>query len=168
MELNTGLLTVIVGMLGILLGTFLSPYLNHRLTLKYNRRDFLFKKKLEYFEQIALSLEENIRMYTRTIKEISFLKDKKRREEVIKNIKRERKKFKIMGSPLYFNVEFISQKIKRFVEIEKEIFLKLERMQEKKVEEEIEEIREDLKEDIKKITFLGNELIREMRIELQK
>ncbi len=69
-DINTGLLTVIVAMMGIFFGTLISPYLNHRLNLRTNRRDLFFKKKLEYFEKIAEGIENNIRIYRNSILKI--------------------------------------------------------------------------------------------------
>jgi hypothetical protein len=168
MEFNASVLTAIAAMTGIVLGTFLSPFLNHQLTLKYNRRDFMFKKKLEYFEQVASCLEENIKMYKKFVKEVSSSENEKKDGKILKKIKEGRKKFRIMPSHLYFNVKIISKKIKNFVETEKKIFSSFERLEETKDEQEIEAIKNNLGESLKNLTLFGNEIIIEMRKELAK
>lgn len=168
MEINASVLTAIAAVTGIILGTFLSPFLNHQLTLKYNRRDFMFKKKLEYFEQVALCIEENTKMYRRVISDIQSPLKKKDEEKVLEEIKKERKKFKILASPLYFNIEEISSKIKKFVDKEKEIFSSLEKAKEMKDSEESKKIKEKLGGDLKELISLGEDIVQEMRSELGK
>ncbi len=168
MAINPSLLTAIGVLSGTILGTFLSPFLNHQLTLRYNRREFMFKKKLEYFEQVALCLEENIKVYKSAMKKVQVSHNKRAKEGMLEKIKSERKRFKIMASPLYFNVEKVSLKIREFVNVEKEIFQCFEALKDEKNGESFEKLEKHLEEELKKLVSLGNEIIIEMQKELGK
>ena len=90
MDLNASMLAVLVGMLGIFFGTLISPYINHKLTQRYNRKDLFFKKKLEYFEGITECIEKNIKLYRNSINKAE--QNNQETKEIIENIKKERKK----------------------------------------------------------------------------
>ncbi|MCK9595623.1 hypothetical protein M0R19_00335 [Candidatus Pacearchaeota archaeon] len=120
--MDAAAITAIIGIVGILLGTLIAPRVNHNLGARYNRKDLLFKRKLEYFEKIVDTIEKNKRMYNQTIGKIEFSKDKKEIKKVVEELKQSRKNFLIMASPLYFDVRALSERIVRFVRVEKEIF----------------------------------------------
>lgn len=161
---ETTIITLIIGLLGIILGTFLSPFLNHRLNIKYERRGIFFKKKLEYFEEIARNLEENIKMYKNLIGKIAETKKKKKFIKILDELRKRRKKFRIMASPLYFNTNFLAEKVLRFINLEKIIFIDLKKMIE---ENEVDEkIMNNLKISLKELKRTGSEVVNEMKKEL--
>lgn len=161
---NPSLLTVLVGALGILLGTLISPFINHRLTQRYNRRDLFFKKKLEYFERIVECIEKNIRLYKASIYRAE--QNAKKVRPIIETLKRERKNFLISSSPLYFDTLKLSRHIKNFTRIERRIFIELNDLKpNKKIKESVIE---DLKKQIEQLKQSGNEIIFEIRKEIKR
>lgn len=169
MEINTSVLTIFVGMLGIILGTLIAPFLNHQLNLKYNRRDLMFKKKLEYFESLTSAIEENIRLYTGCLKEAERAKSEKAIEKIIERLKEGRKKFHVLSSPLYFNIKLLTQKIKIFVRFEQNIFYGLQKLkQEIKVPEYKKRVIQIIKDQITQLEQAGNNAIFEMKKQLDK
>ena len=161
---NTTIVALIIGFLGIILGTFLSPYLNHRLNVKYERREIFFKKKLEYFEEIAKNLEENIKNYKGAIGKAAEIKDKKELDGILEDLKKKRKRFKVMSSPLYFNTGILAEKILNFINLEKNIFFNLKDMLEKnKIDKNPINGLKNTLEELKKT---GSEVINEMKKEL--
>ncbi len=165
MATNPAVLTAVVGMTGVILGTFLGPYLNHRLNLKYNRRDLIFKKKLEYFERVTSSIEENTKLYRKAVGTVIKSKDPKI-DKIIENLKSGRKRFLVMSSPLYFDVKNMSKKITDFVSVENKIFLEFEDLEKGKRNKSI--VLESLDYKIKRLISIGNDIINEMRKELAK
>jgi hypothetical protein len=158
-ELNAAAITAIVGLLGILFGSLLSPYINHQLNLKNTRRDILFKRKLEYFEKLAEKIEQNIRMYRNAINDIENLKNPK---EIIQTLKENRKSYLILASPLYFNINLLSIKITNFVDIEKNIFNEISEYKKN------QPLIDKLKQDLNKLINARNEIINEMKKELYR
>lgn len=163
MNINTSLLTILVGILGIFFGTLISPYINHKLTQRYNRKDLFFKKKLEYFERIAECTERNIRTYRNSIRGIG--QNRKKIEGILKKIKEERKNFLILSSPLYFETIKLSKLILEFTNIEKRIFADFEELTNKNIGKKIIHDLEKRLEILKKI---GNRIIWEMKREIKK
>ncbi len=166
-SISSGILTTIAGFIGVLVGTLIGPYINHRLGLRSGRKDIIFKRKLEYFEKMAENIEKNLRNYRNALREAESASKKSQLKSIHEKLKEERKNFLILASPLYFNVNGLSQKIVAFVEVEKEIFKEFEKLPEeskKKQEESLEIIRDKLK----KLTMLGNEAVFQMKRELGK
>jgi hypothetical protein len=162
---DSSVLTIFVGIIGILFGTLISPYLNHLLTWKQSRKDILFKRKLEYFEKIQDTIESNLRLYRDSIKTI---KEKKTNpERVIKNMKKRRKKFLMLSSPLYFNTENFSKTVKEFVEIEKNIFEIFSNFQKDMQIEEKKYLSERLEKDLQKLITQSKKISEEMKKELK-
>jgi hypothetical protein len=162
----TPYLTAVVMLLGILVGTLITPKINQKVNTEHNRKDLIFKKKLEYFEKIAEVIESNKRMYHQIIGKLECSKNKKDADKIVEELKQERKKFFIKSSPLYFDIRKLSEKIIFFVRIEKNIFQKIEQIKEDR--DEKEDIIEQLKEDVKKLNIKGNEVLYEMKRELAK
>ncbi len=166
-SISSGALTAVVGLVGVLLGTLIGPYINHKLTLKNTRKDLLFKRKLEYFEKLSENIEENIRTYRNAITETENA-SKERTEEIYNKLKEERKNFLIMASPLYFNIHELSERIVCFVEEEKKIFNEFNRLIKSKSQKQRQNAKKELKEMLKSLRILGNQAIYEMRKELGK
>lgn len=145
---------------------FLSPYLNHKLNLKYNRKDIFFKKKLDYFEGIAKNLEENIKMYKRHMGGLQETKTLKEIKKTFEKLKEERKKFYILASPLYFNTKRLADRIQIFIKLEKQIFSDFKGMVENK------KIRDatigELQEILDKLRISGSEVMNEMKKEIDR
>lgn len=166
MKIETGLLTVLVALMGVLFGTLISPYLNHRLNLRTSRRDLFFKRKLEYFEKIAENIDFNIRIYKNSISKLEEERNIKILKQELKKIKEERKNFRISSSPLYFDTHEIARRIKEFAELEKRIFLDLEKLIELK--EIKKEIILDLERKLEELKITGTWIILEIKRELAK
>jgi hypothetical protein len=162
----TPYLTAAIMLLGILVGTLITPKINQKVSAEHNRKDLIFKKKLEYFEKIAEVIESNKRMYHQIIGKLECSKNNKENEKIIGELKQERKKFFIKSSPLYFDTRKLSEKIIYFVRVEKNIFQKVEQIKESK--DGKEEIIEQLKDEVKKLNIKGNEILYEMKKELTK
>ncbi len=159
----TPYLTAIMAVIGIAVGTLVSPKINQRINMEHNRKDVIFKKKLEYFEKIAETIEENKRAYQQVVGKIECSKSNKENKIIIAELKQSRKNFLIKSSPLYFDTKILSEKIINFVRIEKDIFQKIEN-----AEIVSEEVTWQLKEDLKKLNMKANEIICEMKRELSK
>jgi len=166
MVINTNILTVIVGMLGIVLGTLLSPFLNHRLSQEYKRKEILFTKKLEYFENLTKTIEENLRMYKINYK--LFEEKKKKAEEIMENLKKQRKRFSILSSPLYTDAKKISKTINLFVRGEKAIFFEFRKLNMVKKTEQEKAVLNEINKKLIKLETLGESAIFEMKKELKK
>lgn len=163
MDINAGAVTVLVGVMGILFGSLISPYVNHKLTQRYQQRDLFFKKKMDYFEKIAENIEKNIRLYKHSVKKLG---EENNVKEIIKYMKKERKNFLILTSPIYLNAINLSSCIRHFTEIEKEIFAKFNGLGNQKKDKE--EIVIMLKEDLESLKKAGNRIIFEMKKEIKK
>ena len=164
-DITTGSLTAIVGLVGVLLGAFVGPFMNHRLNNQYGRKDLIFKRKLEYFEKIAETIEQNKRIYHHAIGRIDFLKNSKEVNKVIEELKQNRKNFLIMSSPLYFNTRRFSEKIIDFVRIENEIFNRISELKNVNLNKKHSLI-EQLNENLERLNRKSQEIIIEMRKEL--
>ncbi len=166
--INTSILTVIVGMMGILLGTLIGPFINHRLTQDSKRKEILFNKKLEYFERVTTTIEENLKIYKRTIERVEETNSKKEFQKIENDLKKNRKKFEIMASPLYLNIKKISFLISLFVRDEGDIFNEIENLD--KVERETQKIKilGGLNLNLNKLGKTGDTIINEMKKELKK
>lgn len=168
LNISSGALTAVVGLLGVLIGTLIGPYINHKLSIKNTRKDFIFKKKLEYFEKITDNIEKNIRLYRNAINEALSKRKKSTFKKIHKQLRANRKNFLIASSPLYFNTRNLSQKIISFVNLEKNIFEKFENLPKLDSKESIKNTLEDLEETLNKLKSSGNAVIIEMKKELHK
>jgi len=160
------ILTVVIGLLGLVLGTFLSPYLNRRINTQYSKIDLLFNKKFSYFEEIAVNIENNIKVYHKAINKIAEKRDANLAKNLFKTIKTERKKFFIRGSPIYFNTRIISKKIKNFIDIEKNIFYDFENLT--RGDKISDLLIKDLKIQLENLKNAGSEIIIESKKEIVK
>lgn len=166
--INTSILTVIVGMLGILLGTLISPFINHRLTENSKRKEILFNKKLEYFERVTNTIEDNLKIYKRTIEKIEETNSRKEFEKIQSELKQSRKKFQIMASPLYLNIKRISFLIELFVRDEGDIFQVISNLKEIHKESQKIKIINDLNINLIQLQKTGEAIINEMKKELKR
>jgi len=160
LDLTSGILTAIMGLIGVLLGALIGPFTNHQLGIRYNKRDLLFKRKLEYFEKVVETMEKNKRMYQNVILRLED-SDIKQKKQILEELKQNRINFFIMASPLYFNTQKFSDKIIDFVDIEKDIFESISNI---KKAEEINNLKRKL-EDLNRKTY---EIILEMKKELAR
>ena len=163
----TPYLTAGIMLLGILVGTLISPRIQHRVGMEHNRKDLMFQKKLKYFESVVETIEKNKKMYYNLIFKIENSKTKSQMNKILEDLKRERKKFFIMASPLYFNTKIFSEKIIHFVRIEKDIFNDISRLKEAEKEMK-EEIIGQLKDNLKRLNKKGEEILYEMKKELAR
>ncbi len=162
----TPYLTAAIMLLGILVGTLISPKIQHRMGTESNRRDLIFQRKLKYFENILETIEKNKKMYYNFINRIEDSK-KNSIDRIMGELKKERKGFFIMASPLYFSTKIFSEKIVHFVKIEKDIFNKISLL--KKIDKEKkEEVIEQLKSNLKKLNEKEEEILYEMKKELAR
>lgn len=159
-------ITALVGLVGVIFGTLIGHYFNHQLNLRNSKKDILFKKKLEYFEKLAGTIEMNIKVYKNSLNAIKSAKTKRETKKLILEMKENRKNFKIMASPLYFNIKSLSERIVYFVNIEKDIFNMFEEIKMN------EKIREDkllvLEEKVDNLRNCANSILNEMKAELKK
>ena len=162
-DISAGALTALVGLFGVMVGTLIGPYVNHKLNLKNTRKDLLFKRKLEYFEKITENLEQNLRLYKNSIGEAEFSKNGL--QKILSKLKEKRKNYLILASPLYFNISNLSNRITDFVEAEKIIFEYFPKLKNKKQKDII--IKE-LKDKLKELIILRDKIIFEMKKELYK
>jgi len=162
----TPYLTAGIMLLGILVGTLISPRIQNRIGIEYNRKGLIFQKKLEYFEDIIKTIEKNKKLYSNLIHKIESEK-KINIDKILEDLKKERKKFSVMASPLYFNTKSISEKIVHFVKIEKDIFNKISQLKETGEDEKDETI-EQLKNNLKRLSKKGEEILYEIKKELSR
>ena len=163
----TPYLTALVMLLSIIVGTIISPRIQHKMGLQSGRKDVLFRKKLEYFEKIIETIEKNKKTYIQIMHSIKEAKNKKEIKGIIEELRKSRKNFMIMASPLYFNTEKFSEKIVRFVRVEKEIFNRISVL-ENKEKTDIPVLIEQLKKDFIILTKREEEIIIEMKRELSR
>ncbi len=169
-ELSTAVSTIgtaLSGMIGVLIGASLGPLVNHQLTTRYSKRDLIFKRKLDYFEKVLDTIEKNMKLYRESIRKLEASKDSKTVKKIIEEMKKERKNFLVMSSPLYFDVRQISKKIINFVKIEKDIFNRISSL-DKINEKEKQILTEQLKRMLSILSRRGNLILFEMRKELKK
>lgn len=162
----TPYLTAGIMLIGIVVGTIISPRISHKIGTEFSRRDLIFKKKLEYFEKIIETIDKNKKVYNDSICKLENVKGKKEVEKIMENIKQNRRNFSRMASPLYFNTQNLSEKIIHFVRIEKNIFNLISELKNNPTQQE--EVIEKLKEDLKKLYKQGNEILLEMKKELSR
>ncbi len=165
----TPYLSAAIMLLGILVGTLISPKIQHRMGTEYNRKNIIFQKKLEYFEYIMKSVEKNKKLYHNLIHKIEDSKTKSQINNILDELKENRKKFLIMSSSLYFNTRIFSEKITLFVKIEKDIFneiFELKGTGNNINKEKKEETLESLKENLKRLNKKGEEILSEMKKQL--
>lgn len=160
----TTYLTAAVGFLGIIIGTLISPRVNHKIGIEYGRRDLIFKKKLEYFERVIDTIDKNKKMYNDSICKLENVRNKKEIGRVMEEIKKNRKNFSRMASPLYFDTRNLSERVIHFVKIEKDIFNLMSELKDDLSKQE--EIIEKLKGNWKKLYKQGNDILFEMKKEI--
>lgn len=165
--METAYLTAMIMVLGIIVGSLISPRIQQKVGKEYNRKDLIFKKKLEYFEGIIETIEKNKRVYHNIILRLESPKTNAQVGKSIEELKKERKKFFVMASQLYFDTKVFSEKIVQFVKIEKEIFNKISRLK-KANKKEKNEIIEGLKNDLGNLNKKGFEILYEMKKELAR
>jgi gas vesicle protein len=132
---------------------------------EYNRKDLIFQRKLKYFEGVIETIEKNKKMYYNLISKAELSKKKSHINDIIEELKKERKKFFIMASPLYLNTKIFSEKIVHFVRIEKDIFNKISQLKETNKEGK-EQIIEQLKNNLKNLNKKSEEILYEMKKKL--
>lgn len=164
MTLNLTVLTLLVGMFGVLFGSLMGPYLNNKLNRKHQKEELFFKKKLEYFEKITENIENNIRLYKNCIKDTETTKPNIKK--TIEILKKERKNFLILSSPIYFDTARLAECIKKFVQTEKEIFSDFNELESNKNIKE--EIINRLNRQLENLKMGGNSIVLEMKRELKR
>jgi hypothetical protein len=164
-DIASTLLTTLFGLTGVLVGSLIGPLINHRIAREYNKKGLIFNKKIEYFEKVLLAVEENKKMYHLAIKKIEAQQDSKKVKEIIEDFKKNRKHFFIMASPLYFNTRYLSDKIVRFVRVEKSIFDRFSAL-EKVNKKDLPRCIEQLNQNFSLLEKRGEEILIEMRKEL--
>lgn len=163
MALNLTILTLLVGMFGVLFGSLMGPYLNNKLNRKHQKEELFFKKKLEYFEKITENIENNIRLYKNCVKDTET--NKTNTKKIIEILKKERKNFLILSSPLYFDTARLAECIKKFVQTEKEIFSDFNKL---KLNKNIrEEVIGNLNKHLENLKIYGNFIVLEMKKEIK-
>ena len=164
----TPYLTATIMLLGILVGTLISPRINQQINTQYNKKSLIFQRKLEYFEKITETIEQNKKLYHQSIEKIESLKNNKEIKKIIDELKKNRQNFLVMSSPLYFHTRELkdfSEKIVHFVRIEKQIFNALSEMKERNNWKK-DELIERLQEEQEKLNKIGNDIILNMKKEL--
>ncbi|MDP3026393.1 MAG: hypothetical protein Q8N63_01700 [Nanoarchaeota archaeon] len=162
--ISSSIITALVGLLGVVFGTLIGHYFNQQLNLRNSRKDILFRKKLEYFEQLSDTIEKNIKMYKNSLSSIKSKSSGKAIINLINEMKGSRKNFKIMASPLYLDIRSVSKKVVDFVDIEKQIFNKFEEFEKRKPNNR--DIAE-LEEKIESLKLNANKILNEMRSEIK-
>jgi hypothetical protein len=166
-DIASSLLTTLFGLIGVLVGSLIGPLINHRVAKQYDKKEMMFKKKLEYFEKILITVEENKRMYNLAIKKIESSSESKKVAGIVNELKKERKNFFIMSSPLYFDTRSMSDKIVRFVRVEKSIFERISGL-EKINKKDMPVFIEQLKQNFNLLNKRGEEILSEMKLELKR
>ncbi|MEK6913324.1 MAG: hypothetical protein AABW47_01500 [Nanoarchaeota archaeon] len=158
-------ITAIVALIGILVGTLIGPRVTHQIGSEQSRKDFIFKKKVEYFEKNLVTIEKNIRLYKEVIGKAGPVKEEKELDKLTDALKHNRESFLIMSSPLYFDTRKISEKIIRFTRVEKEIFNRVSLLNKSKDKKTAVEELTNLLEILKK---RGSDILFEMKRELAR
>jgi hypothetical protein len=166
-EWTSQLITTISGMVGVLIGASIGPIVNHQLNTRYSKKDLIFKRKLDYFEKVLETIEKNTKLYKQEIKKLESSKDGKGIKKIVEELKKERKNFLVMSSPLYFDVRNISARIIRFVKIEKDIFNRISSLDKINTKEK-EVLVEQLKRMLMILEKRGSEILVEMKKELTR
>ncbi len=163
----TPYLTVAVMLLGILVGTLISPRIQQSVGKEYNRKDLIFQKKFKYFESVIETIEANKKMYYNIIQKLDPSEKNSQINKVLEDLKKNRKKFFTSTSSLYLNPKIMSDKIVRFVRIEKDIFNRIEQLKGRNKEEKVRLI-ERLKMDLNNLNKRGDDILLEMKKELTR
>ena len=158
-------ITAIIMLIGIFVGALISPRVSHRIGTEHSKRELIFRKKLEYFENLLRIIEKNSKLYKQTIKKIEIAKNSKEVNKLVTELKQNREHFLILSSPLYFDIKRISEKIIRFVRVEKEIFSRVSLLENSRNKKASIEQLKNLLEILKK---RGNDILIEMRKELKR
>lgn len=165
-DLSTTLTSILTAVFGVLCGATIGAYFN----LKSARKDLIFKRKLEYFEKLVQDLEENFRLHKKAILATSESSKKKQIESSYTELQKNRKTFLIKASPLYFNIEKLTEKMTSFAQTEKEIFSSFENLiRNYKIISKASKKRLifDLNEKIAKLNSSKDAIILEMKSELK-
>ncbi len=165
-DISSALTTTLIGMSGVVLGAILSNYINSRIAMKNSRREIVFRKKLEYFEAIVQCIEKNTKLYLQSLREFEKNPDKKTALKIIKKLKTNRNRFDAKASPIYLDTRLFSINIKRFVNLEKIIFLAFESLTKPDSDKSL--IVKSLKINMKTLVATGNQIIADMRLNLSK
>jgi hypothetical protein len=161
-DLTSAAVTTLIGMLGVVVGAIVSNYVNQRVAARTARKDLFFKKKVEYFDRVVGVIEHNIKLYTlwRKKLEVSYRPSEVKR--ALSALKKERAKFDVSTSSLYVYVDAFSRDIKRFVALEKQIFVIMERLTSDNYGHGLDSLRERIHE----LQRVGRTIIATMRAEL--
>lgn len=154
-------------LLGILVGTLITPRIQQSVGKEYNRKDLIFQRKLKYFEGIIDTIETNKKIYNNIIQKLGGSEKNSQIDKIIEDLRKNRKKFFTGAGSLYFNTKIISEKIVRFVRIEKDIFNRIPQLKEKNKEERTRLI-EHFKINLNNLNKRGEEILYEMKRELAR
>jgi hypothetical protein len=165
--ISSNIATAFVGLIGVVFGTLIGHYFNQQLSLRNSRKDIIFKRKLEYFEKLAETIEKNIKLYKNSFNAIKARKSHEEISKIVLEMKEKRMNFIIMASPLYLDVKKLSKIIVNFVQIEKEIFNRFEELSKEKNKKEIEKELARLEEILNTLKYSGNYAVVEMKKELK-
>lgn len=165
-DLSAALVTTLIGMMGVVIGAIISNYINQKIARQAVKKDIIFKKKIEYFEKIVNVIGSNTQMYKNFIKKAEKSNSKKALQEILHDLKKNRKKFEMMASPLYLDARPISKKIKQFTNIEKIIFINFEKMNQPNYAKS--DIVHAIKINFADLTKVGNNIILGLREDLIK
>ena len=135
-EFSSVILSTFVGMFGVVIGAVISNYFNQKIARQSAIKDLIFKKRIEYFEKLLDCIEKNIALYKNSVNVLEKNSDKKNVGKILNKMKKDRKKWEILNSPLYLDVKPISIKIMQFVDVEKKIFSHFENLKIQKISKE--------------------------------
>lgn len=127
-EISSAIVSTFTGLVGVIIGATINNYFNHKIARQSAKKDIIFKKEIEYFEKIVETIEKNIELYKKSLKKLEHNSSKKDIGDILKNLKKERRKFEVMTSPLYLDVRPIVSGIRHFVAVEKMIFSYFDKM----------------------------------------
>ena len=121
-ELSSAIVSTFTGLIGVIIGAIVNNYFTHKIARQAAKKDIIFKKEIEYFEKIVVTIENNKALYRKSLKKLEASSSKKEFLKILENLKKSRQKFQVMTSSLYLDIRPITFKIKQFVAIEKIIF----------------------------------------------
>jgi len=165
-EISSLVVSSLTGVFGVVIGAVISNYFNQKIARQSSRKDIIFKKKIEYFENILNCIEKNIELYKNSIKMTEKDLNKKELEKIIANLKSGRKKFDVMTSPLYIDTSHISREILRFVSREKTIFVYFEKLRDNLIEKE--DAARGLNLDLIELKKIGAAIVKILRKKLRE
>jgi hypothetical protein len=163
-EISSALITTMTGMLGVIVGAVISNYLNQKIARQSAKKDVIFRKRIDYFENIVKCIDKNTQMYYKSIKDLETNPKSENVNKILVSLKKNRKKFEIMTSPLYIDTRPISRMIKKFVGIEKNIFKYFKNSG--KIDND--EIMKGLKDNFRELKLTGTRIITQLRENLLK